>query len=524
MGKELESAIVTTGGTKEPLDSVRFITNFSTGRFGYAIAQALADRGYKVTVLCPREVPLLAGGEITARHRNFTDTESLRVALMGEEGPAIVFHAAAVSDYRPKRVAEGKIPSSAETLVIELERTPKILAGLREKYGQESYLVGFKLLSGVPRNELVRAALEQNRKNHLNLTVANDLQNLRGGLHPVILVTAEGGAIDLMGTREEVAKNLVEFVRKRSQVQWYRTQEATGVFKVLPEEKEKFAQALQFAQETHLLYDASGNVSRRCGENLMMVTPRQVDKSKITLEEACVASVDHENNRIFYQGRTKSSIDTAVADFLYHHLPKINYLLHFHNQWGTADHTSSFPYPCGVKEEALEILRQLDKGGQDEFAIELLHHGFLLGLPEGGIERLQKEWEVNLEEFREHLLDAKMAEPAEEAVLKGKAVLKPAFADTHIVGVVMERPAGAVAYLSQAARGKGVGRKIVEQFTERQIPIQTIDECGVLEFYEKFGFRGDKDQETGIYTLHPPKIVESDRLFKRVEEWKLAFY
>lgn len=523
MGKELESAIVTTGGTKEPLDSVRFITNFSTGRFGYAIAQALVDRGYKVTVLCPREVPLLAGGEITARHRSFTDTESLRVALMGEEGPAIVFHAAAVSDYRPKRVAEGKIPSSAETLVIELERTPKILAGLREKYGQESYLVGFKLLSGVSRNELIKAALEQNRKNHLNLTVANDLRNLHGGLHPVILVTAEGGVINLTGTREEVAKNLVEFVRKRSQVQWYRTQEATGVFEVPSKEKEKFAQALRFAQETHLLYDTSGNVSRRCGEGFIMVTPRQVDKSKITPEDACVVLVDHEDNKIFYQGRTKSSIDTAVADFLYRSLPKINYLLHFHNQWGTAARATSFPYPCGVKEEALEILRQLDKdGSQDEFAIELLHHGFLVGLPEGGIERLQKEWKASLEEFRQHLADVKMVEPAEEAILKGEAVLKPVFADTHIGGVVMERLAGTVVYLSQAARGRGVGRKIVEQLSERQIPIQTIDECGVVEFYERFGFHGNKDQETGIYTLHPPKTNGSDKLFEGVEEWKLS--
>ena len=58
-----ERAIITTGGTREPVDDVRFITNFATGKFGYEIARQMVAHGYNVTVLCPREVPAPAGLE-----------------------------------------------------------------------------------------------------------------------------------------------------------------------------------------------------------------------------------------------------------------------------------------------------------------------------------------------------------------------------------------------------------------------------------------------------------------------------
>ena len=77
-------AIITTGGTKEPVDEVRFLTNFSTGRFGYAIAGCMVEAGYNVTVLCAREVPALAGFELPrVEHVNFTSAESLQQALLG---------------------------------------------------------------------------------------------------------------------------------------------------------------------------------------------------------------------------------------------------------------------------------------------------------------------------------------------------------------------------------------------------------------------------------------------------------
>ena len=98
------SAIVTAGGTREPIDDVRYMTNFSTGKFGHSIAQQLADSGFDVTVICPRETPLIAGGPIIgATYLPMTSTARLQETLAAQEPPDLVVHAAAVSDYRPKR-------------------------------------------------------------------------------------------------------------------------------------------------------------------------------------------------------------------------------------------------------------------------------------------------------------------------------------------------------------------------------------------------------------------------------------
>lgn len=514
--RRIESVVVTTGGTKEAIDDVRFITNFSTGKFGYEIANVLAKSGYAVTVLCPKETPAVAGYTISdAIHNNFTDTESLKTLLLTQGQPSIIFHAAAVSDFKPKDQVEGKINSSQDSLVLEFEKTPKILPDLRKQYGNETFLVGFKLLSGVSRQELVQAALEQNKKNHLNLTVANDLSDLRDGLHPIILVTAEGGAINLVGNRKNVSENLVEFVKKRADVTWYHTERVKDLAEPSLEEKDKFSKLLKFAQDTYLLYDSSGNVSMKHGAG-MIVTPRQVDKSIVKANEAAIAVVDHQNNEVYFQGGVKSSIDTAVSDVLYRRFPDIKYLLHFHNAWGNAEHKTSFPYPCGVKEEAEEILEQLGENTKrNEFAVELLHHGFLIGLPEGDLDRLQEEWIDAIDGFKTHLVDVHK----EDAINFG--VLKPIFSGTEIVGVIKEHMGGSVVYLSEKSRGRGVGRKVIEQLIERQMSIQTIDECGVVEFYKKFGFTGDKDPKTGFYTLRPPKIFKSDPIFDKIENWKV---
>lgn len=515
--REHERAIVTTGGTREPVDDVRVIANFATGRFGYEIATALVQRGYLVTVFCPADVQRnLADPKAGIGHINFTSADSLRQVLLADPSPAIIFHAAAVSDFTPKEPVAGKIPSDKEEITITLVRTPKILDQLRGAYGQESLIVGFKLLSGVSREELIRAALEQNKRAHLNLTVANDLQDLHGGMHPVILVTAEGGAINVVGRREEVARLIVEFVRKRSQVTWYHSEKADHLQPASDNELLKFSALLKFAQQTHLLYDESGNVSMMLQNGSLIVTPRQVDKSTTQPQAACIAQVDHQNNIVNYQGEIKASIDTAVNDALYQAFPNIRYMLHFHAPWGTASGATTFPYPCGVKEEGREILSLLGHNPQlDEFSIELLHHGFLIGLPEGGLERLQTEWAQTQAEFTEHL---ERVNKREQLAL---GYLKPIFAGTHIVGILAQFPQGSVVYLTENTRGQGVGRKVAGQLIERQIKVQTIEDCDVLEFYRKFGFTEQKDPHNGIYTLTPPLVFQTDELFSRLEEWQI---
>lgn len=515
---KLERAIVTIGGTREPIDYVRFITNFDTGRFGHEIARILEQRGYQITVFCPADVQrALADPTNGIGYINFTSAKSLEGTLLADPSPAIIFHAAAVSDFTPKEPVAGKIPSSKDELILTLVRTPKILDQLRGAYGQESFIVGFKLLSGVSRQELIQAAMEQNRRAHLSLTVANDLQDLHDGMHPVILVTAEGGAINVVGKREEVARLIVEFVRKRSQVTWYHSEKADHLPLPSNDEFLKFSALLKFAQATHLLYDESGNVSARLQNSDLIVTPRQVDKSVTQPEDACIAQVNHQDNIVNYKGEIKASIDTPVNGALYRAFPKIRSMLHFHAPWGIASKATTFPYPCGVKEEAREIFSLLGNNPQlDEFSVELLHHGFLIGLPEGGLERLQAEWAQTQAEFTEHLEKVNRRDQLE------LGYLKPIFAGTRIVGVLAQFLQGVVVYLTENARGQGVGKKVAQQLIERQIKVQTIEDCDVLDFYRKFGFIEQKDSQSGIYTLTPPPISQTDELFSRLEEWMIS--
>lgn len=509
------SAVVTAGGTREPIDDVRSITNFSTGRFGHSLAQQLVDSGFDVTIICPRETPFVAGGAIeSATYLPLTDTANLQQTLAEQESPHLVFHAAAVSDYRPKAPVEGKIRSDEETMVIELERTPKILAGLRELYGVETFLVGFKLLSGVSRQELVDAALAQTKRNRLNLTVANDLQYLHDGRHPVVLVTSEGGAINLDGERDEVAANIVEFVRKRMEVHWYHTEFNEHL--PLPEEEDisRFAGALRFAQSSHLLYDSSGNVSMRFGDG-MIVTPRQVDKSTVSPDDAAVAYVDHESRTVSYKGNKKSSIDTAVADAVFKGAPNVKYLLHFHAPWGAAGVKTEFPYPCGAQEEGAEILSRIpDSESTERFAIELIHHGFLLGLQDEDLVRMRQEWQASVAEYKKHLND--IGRPHEF----NPEALRPIFAGTEIIGVVKAHPDGVTPYIMESQRGRGVGRIIIRQLIQRQLPVRAADECEVADYYRKFGFVGERDSETEITVLQPPPVEGSDELFARIDSWK----
>jgi 8-oxo-dGTP pyrophosphatase MutT (NUDIX family) len=205
-------AVVTAGGTSEPVDDVRVVTNLSTGRFGAAIANALAARGIAVTLLAGRTLPR---EDVDPRvrvvgFRTFTDLSRAIDAELGDP-PDLWFMAAAVSDYSPAPTS-GKIRSDQDTLTITMTRNPKLLATLRPRCGPGTRLVGFKLLSRVTREELVAVAARQVADHGLDWCVANDLAELGGGDHPVHLVGADGVVRRLDGARARVAGAIVDVV------------------------------------------------------------------------------------------------------------------------------------------------------------------------------------------------------------------------------------------------------------------------------------------------------------------------
>ena len=160
--------LVTAGGTREAIDPVRYIGNRSSGKMGYAIAAAAAERGAEVTLVSgPVALPTPAGVKRVSVESALEMREAVLAAFSNVD---VVIKAAAVADYRPEVVSEQKIKKNSANLTVALTKNPDILAELGKiKTGQ--FLVGF----AAETQELVANATEKLRRKNLDMLVANDV-------------------------------------------------------------------------------------------------------------------------------------------------------------------------------------------------------------------------------------------------------------------------------------------------------------------------------------------------------------
>ena len=198
--------VVTAGGTQEPIDPVRYVGNRSSGKMGYAVAEAARDRGASVTLItAPTSLP--APGYVQVEPVN-TAREMQRAVLQATEGADALVMAAAVADYQPAEAAEQKIKKQATELVIRLAPTPDILAELPES---RMVRVGFAAES----EELVAHARDKLRRKRLDLIVANDVTSPGSGFgtetNKVVLIDAKGQVTDLpLLPKLEVAHRILD--------------------------------------------------------------------------------------------------------------------------------------------------------------------------------------------------------------------------------------------------------------------------------------------------------------------------
>lgn len=169
--------LVTAAGTREPIDPVRYIGNRSSGKMGYAIAEAARDLGANVTLISgPSALPPLAGV-------NFFKVESARdmrrLVLENFPESQIVIKAAAVADYRVKNVADHKIKKNDEELTLVLEKNPDILKELGQKKQKGQILVGF----AAETQNLIQYAQSKLEKKNLDMIVANDVSKPQAGFN-----------------------------------------------------------------------------------------------------------------------------------------------------------------------------------------------------------------------------------------------------------------------------------------------------------------------------------------------------
>jgi phosphopantothenoylcysteine decarboxylase / phosphopantothenate---cysteine ligase len=195
--------LVTAGGTREPIDSVRFLGNSSSGKMGLALAEAARARGADVTLVAANVA--LAASEAIARRNVVTAAELQEVCQ--EEFPAcdVLLMAAAVADFRPVAVQTGKIKKAGrDELALQLEATADVLATLSAGRREGQTLVGFAAEHGERAVELARRKLEEKR---LDAIVVNDISRADIGFdadaNEVTILTADGpGRSGANGTRE----------------------------------------------------------------------------------------------------------------------------------------------------------------------------------------------------------------------------------------------------------------------------------------------------------------------------------
>ena len=201
--------VVTAGPTAEPLDPVRFITNRSSGKMGYALAAAARARGADVTLISgPTALDAPAGVNVV----HIRTTQELYDAVMANAGADVVIQAAAPADYRAREVSPTKIKRTGETLMVELVPNPDIAAALGERKHAGQTLVGF----AAETNDVVDNAQGKLRRKSLDLIVANDVTRAGAGFDVdtnIITLIDAGSTRELpLMTKREAADRILDRV------------------------------------------------------------------------------------------------------------------------------------------------------------------------------------------------------------------------------------------------------------------------------------------------------------------------
>jgi phosphopantothenoylcysteine decarboxylase/phosphopantothenate--cysteine ligase len=164
-----ESFLITAGPTQEPIDPVRFLSNPSSGKMGYALARAARRRGADVVLISG---PVSIDAPIDVGLIRVRTAQEMKEAVLSRfDSASIVIKAAAVSDYRPVNVSDHKIKKADESLALELSRTPDILRRLGKIKG-DRLLVGF----AAETEDLVKNAETKLKEKNLDMIVANNVQ------------------------------------------------------------------------------------------------------------------------------------------------------------------------------------------------------------------------------------------------------------------------------------------------------------------------------------------------------------
>ena len=232
----MKKIVITAGGTSEKIDNVRKITNSSSGKLGLTIANHLLKENDDLIIyyVCSKNSlrPLDKRIKVIEIDGTISLKNKIENLLLNEKIDYFI-HSMAVSDYMTDYVTTierikasikntsnleeafsnieiingNKISSYEDNLVIVLKQTPKIISIIKD-LSPQTYLVGFKLLDGVPKEELISVAKKLRDKNKCDLVVANDLATIRNGEH-IAYIIDKNNEIEESHGKDDIAKKLV---------------------------------------------------------------------------------------------------------------------------------------------------------------------------------------------------------------------------------------------------------------------------------------------------------------------------
>ena len=209
--------LVTAGPTQEPIDPVRYLTNHSSGKMGYAIAKVCSMRGAEVT---------LVSGKTAIKPPLFVDVVPVTTAREMYEAVTgrsdrqdIVIKAAAVADYRPKTISEQKVKKTDGELSIEMERTNDILKYLGEHKRANQFLCGFSMET----EHMLENSRKKLKKKNLDMIVANNVKvegaGFAGDTNIVTLITGDDETQLPLLSKEETAVEIMNKILEQTEKQ-----------------------------------------------------------------------------------------------------------------------------------------------------------------------------------------------------------------------------------------------------------------------------------------------------------------
>ncbi len=205
--------LVSAGATREAVDPVRYITNHSTGKMGYALAKCAAMRGAEVTLVTGSDILPDPAGINTVHIRSALEMFN---EIKKYADSDIIVKAAAVADYRPSKVAENKIKKSDSDAVIELERTDDILKYLGENKKAGQLLCGFSMET----QNLIENSKKKLEKKNLDMICANSLKTEGAGFgtdtNVITLITKDGEKeLELMSKADAADEIFTELLKMK---------------------------------------------------------------------------------------------------------------------------------------------------------------------------------------------------------------------------------------------------------------------------------------------------------------------